>query len=242
MKRFLRTNEIAKALGVGVQTVRNYETYGFIPASERGANGYRLYTQRHLQAMQVARTIIGAYGWQRGRLILANIHHDNLAGALTFIDEKHAEIHHNRREIEATLHILHQTSATLPTLENLPRYRDSMHIHEAAKSVGVRVSAIRYWEERGLLQPERDRTNRYRMYSPEQVRKLQVVVLLRKAGYDFAAIHNVLEQLAQGSPEQAVKAAEQRLKDLANESQRCAAATAALWAYIQEYSKAASLS
>lgn len=93
---------------------------------------------------------------------------------------------------------------------------------------------MRFWEEQGLIHPARDSTNRYRLYDEQQIRLLQVVVLLRKAGYGFKAIRTILEQLASGTPEQAITAAENRLKELAERSRRCVEATAALWAYLRE--------
>jgi DNA-binding transcriptional MerR regulator len=97
----------------------------------------------------------------------------------------------------------------------------------------VRVSAIRFWEAQGLLEPTRDPASGYRRYNDEQVRRLQVVVLLRQGGYDFLAIRAVLDELAAGRPGKAIAAAEQRLKDLADASRRCAEATAVFWGYVQ---------
>jgi DNA-binding transcriptional MerR regulator len=93
---------------------------------------------------------------------------------------------------------------------------------------------LRFWEEQGLLQPTRDKTSGYRLYDAEQVRNVQIITLLRKANYDMGAIHTVLTQLTVGSPEQALIAAENRLKDLAEESRRCVAAIALLWQYVEK--------
>ena len=80
-----------------------------------------------------------------------------------------------------------------------------------------------------MLRPVRDRESKYRLYDDEQVRRLQVVVLLRKS-----AIRKVLEQLATGTPEGVRAAAEQRLQDLAEVSRRAVEATATVWQYIIE--------
>ena len=47
--RPLRTNEIAKELGVHPNTVRLYESWGYLPDVPRGENGYRLYSAEHLE-------------------------------------------------------------------------------------------------------------------------------------------------------------------------------------------------
>jgi len=109
-----------------------------------------------------------------------------------------------------------------------------MYIGDVAKRIGVRVSAMRFWEQQGLIHPARDAGSRYRVYDEKQVRALQVVALLRKAGYGFEAIRTVLAQLSAGTPEQALAAAENRLNGLAQVSHRCFEATAVLWKYVEE--------
>jgi DNA-binding transcriptional MerR regulator len=233
-KKFLRTADLAKATGISVQTVRNYEERGFLPAAARSPTGYRLYTSRHLYALRVAQMLVPSFGWWHSRNILAHIHQDDLNVALATIDARHGELHHERQATEETLRLLRETSATLPRLlDDKQRYRDGVPISEAAKIAGVRTSALRFWEELGLLQPRRDKNSHYRLYDAEQLRRLQVVALLRKGNYRFEAIRTVLDQIAQGSLEEAFAAAEKRLQELAVISRRCVEATAALWAYVE---------
>jgi DNA-binding transcriptional MerR regulator len=52
--RPLRTSDIAKELGVHPNTVRLYETWGFLPAIPRGKNKYRQYTGVHLEQARLA--------------------------------------------------------------------------------------------------------------------------------------------------------------------------------------------
>jgi Na+/phosphate symporter len=58
--------------------------------------------------------------------------------------------------------------------------------------------------------------------------------LLRKANYNIETIRYVLDQLATDSPEQALKAAENRLQELTDISYRCMQATAELWRYVAD--------
>lgn len=238
MKKFLRTSDLAQEAKLSVQAIRNYEHQGFIPTVQRGPQGYRLYEERHLHALRVAQSTIAGFGWQNALRIMNNIHQNNLSAALTIIDAWHAEIHQSRRETEEMLIILRATSTSLlPTTQPSEKNKQKqlLQISAAAQSVGVRVSAVRFWEEQGFLHPKRDRESRYRLYDEEQMRNLQIVVLLRKTGYNFAAIRIILQELAEGTPEQALAAAENRLKELAEKSQRCMKAAAALWAYFEKY-------
>ena len=63
LKPYFRTKDLAEAVNISVQQVRNYEALGFIPVVERSPSGYRRYTQHHLAALKTARHLIGGYGW-----------------------------------------------------------------------------------------------------------------------------------------------------------------------------------
>lgn len=235
VKKFLRPTDLAQSIGLSVQTVHNYEDCGFIPQAERNEKGYRLYTAQHLRAIQVARIVIVGHGWQRACKIMGYIHAGEIASALAVIDEHSAEIHKDRREVEQTLEILRTTSTSLEILAKASeRHKQGIRVGEAAQLVGVRVSAVRFWEAQGLLAPVRERESKYRLYDDEQVRRLQVVALLRKTGYDFDTIRRVLEQLATGTSDQVRSAAEHRLQDLAEVSRRAVEATATVWQYMVE--------
>jgi DNA-binding transcriptional MerR regulator len=229
----LRTVDLARAVGISVQMVRNYERAGFLPQAERSPAGYRRYTARHLQALRAARVMIGGFGWQSARQVLRAIHQGDLPAAFALVDACHAGLHQRRREIVATLEALRSAAAALPEQATLHHPRQSLTIGEAADLTGVRVSAIRFWEAQELLEPARDPASSYRRYNDVQVRRLQVIVLLRQGGYNFPAIRAVLDELAAGRPAKAIAAAEQRLKDLSGASQRCAEATAVFWEYVQ---------
>ncbi len=168
---------------------------------------------------------------------MSYVHSDELDSALAIIDEHHAQIHADRCEVEHTLEILRTSSASLQELtKGSGKKSKGLRVGEVAKLASVRVSAVRFWEEQGLLQPVRDKESKYRLYDDEQVRKLQIVVLLRKSGYNFEAIRTVLGQLITGTPEQVLTAAEHRLEELAEVSRRAVEATATLWQYVNERS------
>ena len=51
-----RTTEVATAIGIHPNTVRLYEKLGLIPKPERQTNGYRIFTEFHIQQFILART------------------------------------------------------------------------------------------------------------------------------------------------------------------------------------------
>jgi DNA-binding transcriptional MerR regulator len=103
LRDYLRTIDLARAGGISVQQVRNYEALGLLPPASRSKSGYRLYTQRHLAALKTARSLVGGYGWQRMPTIMQALHRGDLGAALTTIDTRHGEQALKRRECEQTL-------------------------------------------------------------------------------------------------------------------------------------------
>jgi DNA-binding transcriptional MerR regulator len=233
---YLRTIDLARAGGLGVQQVRNYEAWGLLPPARRGVNGYRLYTPQHLAALRTARSLGRGYGWQRTLEIMQAIHQDQnqLPRALALIDTRHAELASKRQQAERTLAAL-RTIAGQEWPRSGGAQPRALRVGEAARQVGVRTSALHFWEEQDLLHPLRDQNSCYRLYDEQQMRRLRVVVLLREANYHFDEIRAVLHEMASGRPEKAIQAVEKRSEELARQSWQCVEGLAALHQYIREY-------
>jgi DNA-binding transcriptional MerR regulator len=226
----LRTSELARAAGISVQQVRNYEAWGILPPAARSATGYRQYTPRHVHALHTARVLMSGYGWEPARQLMAALHQGDEAAVFAAIDAHHAALDAKRHRTEQTLRALRDVAAGRA---GHAEPHDDVPIGAAASQLGVRPSALRYWEGLGLVTPRRAKTSGYRRYNVEQLRQLEVLVLMRHNGYGAPLIASVLAELAAGRAEQAIAAAEQRLRELHEASRRCAQATAALWQYSQ---------
>ena len=50
-----KTSEVAKMIGIHPNTVRFYEEWGLIPRAKRKANGYRVFTDFHIEQLRLAR-------------------------------------------------------------------------------------------------------------------------------------------------------------------------------------------
>ena len=233
-RSYLRTHDLALAGHISVQQVRNYEANGLIPQAQRSPSGYRLYTQQHLAALQTVKSMVHGYGWQRTSAIMQALYQGDLSAALAMIDERHAELASKRFQIEqalSALRTLAAQSAPLQSASHPQRFR----VGEAAKQVGVRVSALHFWEQQGLLHPLRDQSSRYRLYDEHQMRRLRVVVLLRDAGYTFNVIQQVLDELAAGRPEKAIVAVEKKREELTRTSWACIDALVSFQHYVSEF-------
>lgn len=65
-------------------------------------------------------------------------------------------------------------------------------IGEAAKSVGVNLQTLRYYERRGLLKPFSRRNSGYRIYTMEEVKKLTFIKRAQELGFTLSEIKMLL--------------------------------------------------
>ena len=234
VRPYLRTHDLALAGKISVQQVRNYEANGLIPQAQRSPSGYRLYTQQHLAALKAVRSMVRGYGWPRMSAIMQALHKGDLSAALATIDERHAELASKRSQIEQALSALRILAARATSLQSSSQPQ-RLRVGEAAKQVGVRVSALHFWEQQGLLHPVREQYSRYRLYDEQQMRRLRVVVLLRDAGYPFSVIQLALDELAAGRPEKAIVAVEKKREELTRTSWSCIEALPFFQHYVSDF-------
>jgi DNA-binding transcriptional MerR regulator len=229
----LRPVDLARSVGISASLVRTYERVGFLPAADRSPTGYRRYTGAHVEALRVARCLIAGYGWQPALSVMRAVHAGDIATALAVVDARHADLHRQRAQIDEVLGVLEQTpllaSGNHPTVGR----RRVLRVGPAAQLVGVRPSALRFWEQHGLLSPARDAHTRMRSYDQEQIQRAQTVALLRAAGYRFDAIREVLDDVAANRTAQARAALEQRRQSVTDASRQAMSATSTLDSYLR---------
>ena len=106
----MKTSDIAKALGVHVNTVRLYEEAGFLPPIPRGGNGYRQYSELHLEYARLVRlTLHWPYLGDKELIfqLLRNAAHQNFGTALEFAFQYLALIRMERTSTEAAISAVH---------------------------------------------------------------------------------------------------------------------------------------
>lgn len=67
-----------------------------------------------------------------------------------------------------------------------------MKVGQAAREVGVAASAVRYYEERGLLKPSGRSESGYRLYSPGDVDRLRFIRSAQAVGFTLEDIRALL--------------------------------------------------
>ncbi|MEU5623007.1 MULTISPECIES: TioE family transcriptional regulator [Streptomyces] len=235
-ERRLRTVDLARTAGLSTQQVRNYEDAGVLPPAGRTDAGYRVFGERHRDALLTYRALQPGYGAVTATRVMRAVHDGDVAAALALVDAAHAALHEERVSLRAAgeaLDVLAGRDAAAPP----PRSGDGaqgLRIGEVAALVGVRTSALRVWEEAGLLVPGRERGTGYRVYGPADVRDARVVRALRRSHHLFEQIRPVLEDLRRAGSSEALRAAvEARGRALTARTRSMLAGAGALHAYLE---------
>lgn len=67
-----------------------------------------------------------------------------------------------------------------------------VQIGEAAESLGISPRTIKYYEEIGLLQPGGRSPGGFRLYTPQDVRRLETILRIKGMGFSLAAVRELL--------------------------------------------------
>jgi DNA-binding transcriptional MerR regulator len=196
---YLRTSEVADAVGVHPNTVRKYEDWGLLPPIPCTYSGYRKFTEAHVDQMRLAR--MAFEGQWPGRAIRASgvalvkqAASGDLGGALEMAYEHMALVHAEQAQAESAIRLLERWAGGAVADATTER----LQIGEVAELLGVTRDMLRNWERNGLLRVPRNPHNGYRQYGAAEISRLRVIRMLNKAGYSMMAILRMLLQLDGG--------------------------------------------
>jgi DNA-binding transcriptional MerR regulator len=65
-------------------------------------------------------------------------------------------------------------------------------VNEVSKLTGVTVRALRFYDDKGILNPARRTEKGYRLYGAEQLKKLQTILLLRELDFSIDEIAGIM--------------------------------------------------
>ncbi|MBR4832876.1 MAG: MerR family transcriptional regulator [Thermoguttaceae bacterium] len=188
------TAGVAKIVGVHPNTVRLYEEWGLIPPTERKSNGYRIFTDFHLEQAKLVRIAFQVEVLQNGlRKKAAETVKLSAKGefdkALASAEEYRSQIRREERNAEEAVEIARQILAgkSAEPASFLKR-------KEVADYLEISADALRNWERNGLLWVKR-KQNGYRAYSSDDVKRLKMIRALRLANYSLEAILRMLNAL-----------------------------------------------
>lgn len=231
MDEGMRPIDLARAVGVSTQQVRKLEAARVLPEVERTESGYRRYTVNHLRALQCYQELATGHGPLTARELMVLLHQHRISDLLALLDQSQAGLHAQRQELQQIQQTL-QTLGQDPDEKSLPR--SAISITQLARRLDVKSSTLRVWEDAGLLFPEREGTQRHRLYGPQDIRDARIVRILRRAGYLFDRIRPIIEEIHNaGSTEALHRALQQRYAAITGQSQAMLKGAAWLNEYIE---------
>lgn len=196
--KILKTSDIAKAIGVHVNTIRLYEADGFLLAVPRAENGYRQYTVMHLEQARLAHLALRYPYLHHDKPLLIHLVKSaaslDLGMAMELAYQYLVHVRIERTYAEAAIEFLERWA----TGHLLDSSQEKMNITQAAQHLNVTVDMLRNWERNGLIEIPRDPHNRYRLYGTTEFGRLRVIRMLVKSGYSLMAILRMLRQFDAG--------------------------------------------
>ncbi len=197
---YLRTSDLAKAVGIHPNTVRLYVEWGLLPPVKKSPSGYRLFTKQHLECLRLARMIYaepypGRHLRSTGKAILMAAVNDDWGGALEKAFHHLSAVKSELTGAETALMLLEHWVEGLPT----EPFENPLSIAEVSSLLHVSRDVIRNWERNGLITIPRNSYNRYRIFGPDEIGRMRVIRMLSQAGYSHMAILRMFIELEGGA-------------------------------------------
>lgn len=184
--------QIANMLQVSTTTLRRYEEQHLLPAVLRTKSKHRFYTAIHLQAFLTIRALLKAYDIPVAYEAMRMINNTNVKRAQWLLNEQQFHIQTEKQRMEELLSMIQHADFTK---YNNIKVKEHMSIGEVAEIAGVKTSAIRHWEQEGLVSSERNQENGYRIFTILELRKILVISSLRKTVYYIDNMKQLLHDM-----------------------------------------------
>ena len=184
--------------GVHVNTVRLYESYGLIPVPQRLPNGYRVFTDLHVEQFKLARAALLVEVLQNGlRKQAITIIKVSASGdyeqAARLTGDYLKQVDQERKNAGEAIRIARRLLSGMKELQE--QEHGDFTRKEAASALGVSIDTLRNWEMNGLFTAKR-RKNGYRVYTEEDMQSLKIIRSLRCANYSLASILRMLQAVS----------------------------------------------
>ncbi|MBV7391880.1 MerR family transcriptional regulator [Enterococcus sp. ALS3] len=190
------TSEVARAVKLHPNTIRKYEEWQLIPAPLRQKNGYRIYTEYHIQLIQIARigfSVEIIHGNLRKKIteVIHSLASYDFQQARKLLTEYFQLIETEQSKAEEAIRL---TSVDLQKLKN--NKKQTFTRKQAADYLDITIDTLRNWELNGLITVPRQK-NHYRSYDEQTIALLKIIRTLRNANYSLSAILRFMQALEQ---------------------------------------------
>jgi DNA-binding transcriptional MerR regulator len=195
-----KTSEVARTIGIHPNTVRLYEEYHLIPKPKRRTNGYRIFTDLHIEQLKLARTLLSIEVLHNGlRKTAIDIIKTSAAGdydaAISLTEIYLGKVTTEQRNAEEAINTVNQILTGDEKNQDREKPEVLLLRKETADLLKITIDKLRNWEMNGLLKVKR-KQNGYRVYSSEDIRRLKIIRTLRCANYSLASILRMMNALS----------------------------------------------
>lgn len=199
MKNTYKTSEVAKMVGVHVNTVRLYEELELIPIVKRLPNGYRVFTDYHIEQFNLARTAFKVEVLQNGlrKKIIEIVKlsaKSEFEEAINLTNDYINQVINERSKAEEAIELSKNILLGIEVKENEIVLTRS----EAADYLQVTIDTLRNWELNGLFTAKRKK-NGYRIYTESDLNILKIIRTLRCANYSLSSILRMLNAITKNN-------------------------------------------
>ena len=190
-----KTAEVAAIIGIHPNTVRLYEKLKLIPKPERRPNGYRVFTEFHIKQCKLIRLAFQVEILQNGlrkkivQMITVSATGD-FDTAIALTKSYLEQIGREHRNAEEAIEIVKQILSG-----GIGENSSHLKRKNVSELLDISMDTLRNWEMNGLLTVKR-KDNGYRVYTDEDIQRLNIIRALRCANYSLEAILRLLQQLS----------------------------------------------
>ncbi len=199
MYKIYKTAELAKRVGVHSNTVRLYEKLKLIPEADRLPNGYRVFTDYHLEQFKLARIAFKVEVLQNGlRKKIIDVVKLSAKGeleeAINCTNDYINQIKQEQKNAEEAIELSKKLLSDIASEESNILFTRK----QTADYIQVTMDTLRNWEMNGLLNVKRKK-NGYRIYTDSDINRLKIIRTLRCANYSLSAILRTLTAVSESS-------------------------------------------
>lgn len=189
----LTVSAVAEATGYSVQQIRDLERLGVISSAVRADNGYRQFSATAIRDLCAYRDLAHAVGPVEARRAMRAIRTVPPGEAVALVCSLHIELNSEHEQALVARRALEAIQGETET-DAAPVEADAMTITEVSRALGVRPSALRFWEKEGLVKPQRitNRAGSTRRYQLEAIREARITAALRAAGYRIPEVRRAV--------------------------------------------------
>lgn len=189
-----KTSQIAEKCQVHPNTVRQYEEQGFLPPVPRAGNGYRQYSELHLEHVLMIRTAfrstwLGGVIRQKALMVLKLSAAGSYEEAMQAAQEHLSLVSTERVKAEIAARLLEKWAVVSDELagSDIKAWKTK----DIAERLDITLDMLRSWERNGLINVPRNPDNGYRFYGAHEIRRLYVIRALRKARFSLMSIYTM---------------------------------------------------